>query len=151
MFSATAYNHAYADSGLFCIHARAPPQNVRDMVEVLVRELVNMAGVLGEPELERAKRQLQSMLLMNLEARPVVFEDIAHQVLATGHRKRPEHFIEAINKVKADDIHRVARKLLKSQPSLTARGKITKLPAMTDIQAGLLDLEGKLPAARIIE
>ncbi|KAJ9583883.1 hypothetical protein L9F63_021775, partial [Diploptera punctata] len=140
---ATAYNHAYTDSGLFCIHASAPPQNVRDMVEVLVRELVNMAGVLGEPELERAKRQLQSMLLMNLEARPVVFEDIARQVLATGHRKRPEYFIEAIDKVKADDIHRVARQLLKSQPSLAARGEITKLPAMTDIQAGLLDLEGK--------
>jgi processing peptidase subunit alpha len=36
------------------------------------------------------------MLLMNLEARPVVFEDIARQVLATGHRKRPEYFIKAI-------------------------------------------------------
>ena len=46
--------------------------------------------------LQRAKRQLKSMLLMNLEARPVVFEDIARQVLATGHRKRPEYFIEAI-------------------------------------------------------
>lgn len=39
------------------------------------------------------------MLLMNLEARPVVFEDISRQVLATGHRKRPEHFIKAIGKV----------------------------------------------------
>ena len=99
MFSATAYNHAYTDTGLFCIHASAPPHNVRDMVEVLVREFVNMAGALGEPELERAKRQLQSMLLMNLEARPIVFEDIARQVLTTGHRKRPEHFIEEIGKI----------------------------------------------------
>lgn len=46
--------------------------------------------------LQRAKTQLQSMLLMNLEARPVVFEDIARQVLATGHRKRPEYFMNAI-------------------------------------------------------
>lgn len=36
------------------------------------------------------------MLLMNLEQRPVVFEDIGRQVLATGHRKRPEYFIQAI-------------------------------------------------------
>jgi processing peptidase subunit alpha len=129
MFSATAYNHAYMDSGLFCIHASAPPANVYEMVEVIVKELVNMAAALGQPELQvpheneimitsvilnasqmlkyffyppifqRAKRQLQSMLLMNLEARPVVFEDIARQVLATGHRKRPEHFIKAIGKV----------------------------------------------------
>lgn len=52
MFSATAYNHAYLDSGLFCIHASAPPAHVNEMVEVLVKELVNMAGVLGEPELQ---------------------------------------------------------------------------------------------------
>lgn len=52
MYSATAYNHAYVDTGLFCIHASAPPAHVHEMTEVLVKELVNMAGVLGEPELE---------------------------------------------------------------------------------------------------
>lgn len=148
MFSATAYNHAYLDSGLFCIHASAPPTHVHEMVEVIVKELVNMAGALGEPELQRAKRQLKSMLLMNLEARPVVFEDIARQVLATGHRKRPEYFIKAIESVTAEDIHRVARQLLKSQPSVAARGEIHKLPSVTDVQAGLLHHEGRLPGSR---
>lgn len=45
---------------------------------------------------QRAKTQLQSMLLMNLESRPVIFEDIGRQVLATGHRKRPQYFIDEI-------------------------------------------------------
>jgi len=35
---------------------------------------------------------------MNLEQRPVVFEDIGRQVLATGSRKRPEYFMQAIGK-----------------------------------------------------
>ena len=47
---------------------------------------------------QRAKTQLQSMLLMNLESRPVVFEDLARQVLATGKRKSPKYFIDAIGK-----------------------------------------------------
>lgn len=51
MYSATAYNHAYNDTGLFCIHASAPPNYVRDMVEVIVKELVNMAGHVGDQEL----------------------------------------------------------------------------------------------------
>lgn len=97
MYSATAYNHAYTDSGIFCIHASAPPQSVRQMVEVITRELVAMSSTPpGVEELRRSKTQLQSMLMMNLEARPVVFEDIGRQVLATGTRKRPEQFIEAI-------------------------------------------------------
>lgn len=98
MYSATAYNHAYGDTGLFCIHASAPPSHVRGMVEVITKELVTMATQPGETELKRAKTQLQSMLLMNLEARPVVFEDIGRQVLATGARKRPDHFITEIRK-----------------------------------------------------
>lgn len=96
MYSATAYNHAYMDSGLFCIHASAPPTHVRNMVEVITKELVTMASEPGSQELRRAKTQLQSMLLMNLESRPVVFEDIGRQVLATGVRRKTQHFIDEI-------------------------------------------------------
>ncbi|GLV41112.1 uncharacterized protein CBL_04636 [Carabus blaptoides fortunei] len=148
MYSATAYNHAYADTGLFCIHASAPPTHVREMVEVIVRELVAMAGSVSEQELRRAKTQLQSMLLMNLESRPVVFEDIARQVLATGHRKRPQYFIDEIEKVTKDDIVQIARKLLSSQPSVAARGDLHKLPNLQYVQAGLLDADGKVPRGR---
>ena len=49
-----------------------------------------------QDELSRAKTQLQSMLLMNLEQRPVVFEDIGRQVLSQGHRKPPEHYYKQI-------------------------------------------------------
>lgn len=98
MYSATAYNHVYADTGLFCIHASAPPQSVRAMVEVITKELVGMTSKPGSEELRRAKTQLQSMLLMNLEARPVVFEDVGRQVLSTGARKKPEQFIDEIGK-----------------------------------------------------
>lgn len=144
MFSATAYNHAYADTGLFCIHASAPPNNVRAMVEVITRELVTMANKPGEQELRRAKTQLQSMLLMNLEARPVVFEDVGRQVLATSNRKRPEHYIQEIEKITAQDVQRVARRILSSPPSLAARGDIKGLPELKDIQASLAG-DGRLP------
>lgn len=148
MYNATAYNHAYSDSGLFCIHASAPPTHVREMVEVIVREMVAMAGSVSEQELRRAKTQLQSMLLMNLESRPVVFEDIGRQVLATGYRKRPEYFISEIEKVRKEDIIGVARRLLSSQPSVAARGDLRKLPSLQYVQQGLTDSEGKMPGSR---
>ncbi|KOB71635.1 Peptidase M16 inactive domain protein, partial [Operophtera brumata] len=30
MFNATAYNHAYGDTGLFCVHSAAPPNRIYD-------------------------------------------------------------------------------------------------------------------------
>lgn len=144
MYSATAYNHSYADTGLFCIHASAPPNHVRDMVEVVSRELVAMAAKPGDIELKRAKTQLKSMLLMNLEARPVVFEDIGRQVLATGKRKDPEHFINEIDKITAEDVQRVARRFLLSPPSVAARGQIKGIPNVKEIQEAILHNEGRL-------
>lgn len=47
-------------------------------------------------ELERAKTQLMSMLMMNLEARPVIFEDVGRQVLATRSRKLPHELCALI-------------------------------------------------------
>ncbi|KMY92126.1 mitochondrial-processing peptidase subunit alpha [Drosophila simulans] len=133
MYSATAYNHAYGDCGLFCVHGSAPPQHMNDMVEVLTREMMGMAAEPGREELMRSKIQLQSMLLMNLESRPVVFEDVGRQVLATGQRKRPQHFIKEIESVTAADIQRVAQRLLSSPPSVAARGDIHHLPEMSHI------------------
>ena len=58
-----------------------------------------MQSLPGDQELRRAKTQLQSMLLMNLEARPVVFEDIGRKVLSPEERRRPEYFIEGIGRM----------------------------------------------------
>ncbi|XP_047350936.1 mitochondrial-processing peptidase subunit alpha [Vespa velutina] len=148
LYSATAYNHAYTDTGLFCIHASSTPSHIRELVEVIVHELVSMSSNISNSELERAKKQLQSMLLMNLEQRPVVFEDIGRQVLATGSRKRPEFFIQAIEAISKSDIQRVARRLLKSAPSVAARGEVRSVPSIADIQTGLLDAQGRLPGSQ---
>jgi processing peptidase subunit alpha len=48
--------------------------------KVLVREFVAITGHISDSELARAKTQLKSMLLMNLESRPVIFEDVARLV-----------------------------------------------------------------------
>lgn len=114
------------------------------------------------------------MVFMNLETRPVMFEDIGKQVLAIGYRKRPEYYIEAIGElpinersimnnmkvaffiifvsiadaVSREDIKNVVRRLLKSPPSVAARGEIKTLPSIGDIQAALIDEQGRLPGSR---
>jgi len=148
MYSATAYNHAYSDSGVFCINASAHPSQLAELVQVLVREIVACTGQISDSELNRAKTQLKSMLLMNLESRPVIFEDVARQVLAQGHRKKPEQFIKLIDKVTRDDINRIGAKMINSKVSLAAIGSLKKLPSFEDIELGLLDKEGVLPRRR---
>lgn len=145
MYNATSYHHSYEDTGLLCIHASADPRQVREMVEIVTREFVLMAGTMGEVELERAKTQLRSMLMMNLESRPVIFEDVGRQVLATGGRKLPHELCVLIGKVSADDIKRVATKMLRKKPAVAALGDLGELPSYEHIQAALFSKDGRLP------
>ena len=145
MFSATALNHSYQDSGLFCIHASAHPNQLREMVNVIISEVVAMSQGVGEEELNRAKKQLKSMLLMNLEARPVMFEDIGRQVLSSGQRRPPQFFIDCIDKVTADDIVRVARDMLRTRASVAALGDLGQLPTIEEIEGALQSKDGRIP------
>ena len=86
-------------------------------------------------ELSRAKNQLKSSLLMNLESRPILFEDIGRQVLTYGHRIPPEELMERISAVTADDITSVAKQLLGSRPSVVVYGDATSVPRYDQIAA----------------
>ena len=44
----------------------------------------------------RAKQQLKSAMVMNLESKAVVFEDIGRQVLGQGFKLSPEELSEKI-------------------------------------------------------
>uniref|UniRef100_A0A3P8VCE3 Mitochondrial-processing peptidase subunit alpha n=1 Tax=Cynoglossus semilaevis TaxID=244447 RepID=A0A3P8VCE3_CYNSE len=145
MYNATSYHHSYEDSGLLCIHASADPRQVREMVEIITREFIQMNGNTGQTELERAKTQLKSMLMMNLESRPVIFEDVGRQVLSTGKRKLPHELCNLINNVTSNDIKRVTTKMLRSKPAVAALGDLKELPSFEHIQAALSSKDGRLP------
>lgn len=145
MYNATSYHHSYEDTGLLCIHASADPRQVREMVEIITREFVLMAGAVDVVELERAKTQLTSMLMMNLESRPVIFEDVGRQVLATRTRKLPHELCALISNVRPEDIRRVASAMLHRKPAVAALGDLRDLPPYQHIQAALSSKDGRLP------
>ncbi|ODM87257.1 Mitochondrial-processing peptidase subunit alpha, partial [Orchesella cincta] len=124
VYNATAYNNSYNDGGMFCIYASAPPEYLGNLTETLMQEFHNMSEPVDSNELDRAKCQLQSMLLMNLESRPVLFEDIGRQVLATD-TTYPQ----------LNDSRELAQRMLKSRPSLAALGSLDRLPKYNDIIA----------------
>lgn len=127
IYSAIAHNHSYSDSGVFTLTASTFPDNLNDALIILVQQVLQLQRGVHSEELARARTQLRSHLMMNLEVRPVLFEDMVRQVLGHGKRKQPEEYAERIEKVSNSDIIRVAERLLSSKPSLVGYGDLTKL------------------------
>lgn len=112
--SCVAFNHSYTDSGLFGITSSCSPGNVVNMLDVMCRELQaltldNGYASLQTAEVNRAKNQLRSSLLMNLESRMVELEDLGRQVQVHGRKVGVREMCKKIDELTVQDLRRVAR------------------------------------------
>lgn len=114
--SCVAFNHSYTDSGLFGIHASCNPARVKEMLDVMCRELQKLTldegfQALQPAEVNRAKNQLKSALLMNLESRMVELEDLGRQVQVHGRKIGVKAMCAQIEALTVKDLRKVARQV----------------------------------------
>lgn len=115
--SCVAFNHSYTDSGLFGIAGSCYPGNAANMLQVMCRELQALTheggfSALGEIEVNRAKNQLRSSLLMNLESRMVELEDLGRQVQVHGRKIAVHEMTRKIADLSIRDLRRVAKNIV---------------------------------------
>ncbi|EHK99956.1 putative Mitochondrial-processing peptidase subunit alpha [Glarea lozoyensis 74030] len=112
--SCVAFNHSYTDSGLFGISSSCSPNRVTAMLDVMCKELQALTldtgfSSLQQAEVNRAKNQLRSSLLMNLESRMVELEDLGRQVQVHGRKVGVKEMCRKIEELTVQDLRRVAR------------------------------------------
>lgn len=125
--SCVAFNHSYTDSGLFGISASCTPARVAQMLDVMCRELQNLtldtgSGALQTVEINRAKKQLRSALVMNLESRMVKLEDLGRQVQVQGRKVGVQEMCAKIDALTGNDLRRVAKQVFGGEVANVGKG-----------------------------
>ncbi|KAI5859354.1 putative mitochondrial processing peptidase alpha subunit [Durotheca rogersii] len=118
--SCVAFNHSYTDSGLFGISAQCMPGRTQHMLDSICQELRALTvhtgfSRLGHAEVSRAKNQLRSSLLMNLESRTVELEDLGRQVQVHGRKVPIQEMCQKIEALSIEDLRRVATMVVGGQ------------------------------------
>jgi mitochondrial-processing peptidase subunit alpha len=127
--SANAFSAQLYDSGLVGIYGSAPPEHAGGLVRIAASHLARLVDVpVKGGELARARNQLASSVLMNLETRGLLAEDIGRQVLSHGKRLDPSELVRRIQAVTPEDVSRVMRAALAHPPSFAAVGEGASLP-----------------------
>ena len=152
--SCVAFNHSYTDSGLFGISSSCSPHKVMNMLDVMCRELQALQldsgfSALQTAEVNRAKNQLRSSLLMNLESRMVELEDLGRQVQVHGRKVGVKEMCRKIEELTVKDLRKVAKVVvggLTQNPGMGSgaptvvlqegeeEGKVTKVLKWEEIQ-----------------
>ena len=136
--SAFAFSSIHNDVGLMGIYGAATPSHTSNLVAVLCNQLLHIAQVVVDPlELSRAKNQLKSSVLMNLESRMILYEDIGRQLLTYGYRESPQRVCAKIDKVTAEDLQRVMREAMRERPSMVYYGDLKLFPTYDQVFSGI--------------
>jgi processing peptidase subunit alpha len=133
--SFTAFNSIYNDTGLFGIHATSGTEFVPYLVDIATKEFIAVAtpGEVTEVELQRAKNSTISAVLMNLESRVVVTEDIGRQILTYGSRKELNEFIQGVQSLTLQDISAVAKKIISTPLTMASWGDVVHVPRFDQV------------------
>ncbi|KAJ2235644.1 Mitochondrial-processing peptidase subunit alpha [Coemansia sp. RSA 485] len=141
--SCVAFHHCYTDTGLFGILASCRPRNEHALLDVVATEIEAIASAKGrvssrssirrpyashegpsQLEVRRAKNQLKSNLLMNLESRMVQLEDLGRQIQVSGRKIPASTMVEHIEAIKLADITKAAGDLLENPSTLLVQGYV---------------------------
>ena len=113
-----SFNHSYIDSGLFGITISCSPNAGHVMSQIISFELSKLLekdpakGGLTEKEVKRAKNQLISSLLMNIESKLARLEDLGRQIQCQNKITTIDEMIQKIESLSLEDLRVVAEKVL---------------------------------------
>ena len=124
-YSIYAFHWSFADTGLFGVHVATGPDDVDELMTVVVDELERAVGDIDEAEMKRARAQLRAGLLMTLESPAARAGQLARQLLLFGRVIPPEELIERIATITAADVRNLAGRILTgSAPTLATVGPV---------------------------
>jgi len=138
VYSIYTFSSAYQDGGLFGLYAGTGKDEVAELISVVCDELHKVAAdPLAEDEITRARAQIKAGVLMSLESTSSRAERLARHLQVYDRIIPVDEIANRIDSVSAEDIRRVAARLLKSAPTLAAIGPVGQLEDYDSVKARL--------------
>ncbi|MCR4283549.1 MAG: insulinase family protein [Bauldia sp.] len=124
-YSIYAFHWSFADTGIFGVHAATGPDDVNELMPVMLGELERAAHDIDARELDRARAQLRAGLLMTLESPAARAGQLARQFLLFGRPIPVEELVAKIDAITVGDVRSLAGDIFTgSRPTVAAVGAL---------------------------
>lgn len=138
VYSIDTFMSAFSEVGLFGIYAGTGPENITELIPALCEQLNRLPKNIKDEELNRAKTQLRSNLLMALESTGSRCEQLAQHLLLFDRVMSVEEMLVKIDSISLKEVSDLAGKLITSRPVLSAIGNLDNLESYNAITERLV-------------
>ncbi|KAI9305961.1 Metalloenzyme, LuxS/M16 peptidase-like protein [Cunninghamella echinulata] len=137
--SFASFNKGYNNTGLWGLYFVSDNKDrLDDFVHFTQKEWVRLSTTVTASEVERAKKQLQASILLQLDSNGAIAQDIASQVLSTGKRLSADEIKQAIQKISVADVRNAGDKYLWDQELVVVgAGPIESLTDFTRVRGNM--------------
>ncbi len=111
-----------SDAGVFGVYAGTDAKDGNELITVAMDQLSSLAQQTTLDELERAKAQMRSAVLMGRESVMNICESMPREWLRYGELKEAESQLNAINAIDHHHIEQLSQVILAEYPVLAAIG-----------------------------
>jgi predicted Zn-dependent peptidase len=137
VYSIYSFHSGYRDSGQFVIYAGTGPKDLKELVPVVCDQVLNAGENLSFAEIERAKAQIKSGILIGQES---MMSRADQQAKYLFYRNAPidlNPIIYGIDSVDEAAIKRVAKRIFATPPTVSALGPLKNLEKYEKIKERL--------------
>jgi predicted Zn-dependent peptidase len=128
-YSVYSYHSAHRDGGVFAIYAGTKHGQEDEVCECIHQTLeeVSQKG-LTQAELNKAKEQLKSSLMLGLESTNNRMSRLGRNELLLGRHLTLDEIVESVEKITLDEVNEMAREIFSSPMSLALISPNGKIP-----------------------
>ena len=127
-YSVFSFGSAYEDAGQMGVYAATSPEHTNELIELTSDIMMSVTREVTDAEVARAKAQLKSSLVMNLESASSRADQIARQYLAFGHVPAIGTLVSKIEAVTTGQVRDLAERLFRQKsPGFSAVGHISQM------------------------
>lgn len=118
---------SYVDTGLWGVYAGVSRKKVREVIELVLKEIYTLRETVTEAELQRAKNQLKGNIILGLESSSSRMNNIARQEIYYEKHYSPKEIMNMIDSITLAQIRDLAEEIVqKDLFSLTVYGPVSK-------------------------
>lgn len=123
VYSVYSYHQMYAESGIFTVYAGTAPSRAREVLEIVTRELGDLAEKgLTPDELDRAKSHMKGSLALSLEDSGGRMSRLGKSEIGHGEILSIDQIFERIDSVTSEDARSVAEEVMRRPRAVTVIG-----------------------------